>query len=140
MTTAVGRMRSAAVVVLALALVLLSAAPVWAHKEGLTPYRYVVAPPGVSSEGPPESGVSTQELGRPSFAGTTDNQMQLTLPQGALPARTGERGVRVTLQQLDPADLPDLPGGLEPEGNAYRWAWCMRRQERCWPSWPVPRR
>ena len=28
--------------------------------------------------------------------------------------------MRVTLDQLDPADLPALPAGLEPEGNGYR--------------------
>ena len=98
----------------------LNAVPGLAHSEGLTPYRYVTAPPGVISEGPAQAGLSTQPLGAPGFAGTTDNQMQLTLPAGALPARAGERGVRVTLDQLDPAVLPALPSGLEPEGNAYR--------------------
>jgi len=65
-------------------------------------------------------GVSTQPLGRAGFAGTTDNQMQLTLAPGVLPKRAGEQGVRVTLDQLDPAELPALPTGLEPEGNGYR--------------------
>jgi len=122
--TAAGRMRPAAVAVIALAhtlaLGLLGAGPARAHSEGLTPYRYVLAPPGVRSVGPPEMGASTQPLGRAGFAGTTDNQMQLTLPPGVLPKRSGEKGVRVTLDQLDPADLPDLPAGLEPEGNGYR--------------------
>lgn len=97
-----------------------TAGPALAHSEGLTPYRYVVAPQGVVSEGPAEVGVSTQPIGAPGFAGTTDNQMQLTLPDGALPPRAGERAVRVQLDQLDPASLPALPTGLEPEGNAYR--------------------
>ena len=116
--TAAGRTRLAAVAVLATAL--LPAAPALAHSEGLTPYRYVVAPPGAASEGPAESGISTQPLGRPGFAGTTDNQLQLTLPTGVLPARDGQTGVRVQLDQLDPAQLPPLPVGLEPEGNGYR--------------------
>lgn len=92
----------------------------WGHPEGLQPYRYVVAPPGVQSEGPPEAGSSVQPVGVAAFAGTTDNQMQLTLPPGALPPRAGEQGVRVVLDQLDPATLPPLPAGLEAEGNAYR--------------------
>ena len=121
--TAAGRMRPAAVAVIALAHVLalglLAAEPASAHSEGLTPYRYVAAPPGVRSEGPPEMGTSTQPLGQAGFAGTTDNQMQLTLGPGVLPTRGGETGVRVTLDQLDPADLPALPTGLEPEGNGY---------------------
>lgn len=117
-TTAVGRMRSAAVVVLVLGL---AASPAGAHPgEGETPYRYVSAPPGVTSEGPPEVGISTQPIGPAVFAGTTDNQMQLTLPEGAFPAAQGETGVRVQLDQLDPATLPPLPAGLEPEGNGYR--------------------
>lgn len=104
----------------AIAALAATAGPAQAHSEGLTPYRYVAAPAGVRSEGPPEVGVSVQPLGRPGFAGTTDNQMQLTLPSGALPRRGGETGVRVTLEQLDPARLPALPAGLEPEGNGYR--------------------
>ena len=90
-----------------------------AHSEGLTPYRYVTAPPGVRSEGPPEMGVSTQPIGRAGFAGTTDNQMQLTLSPDVLPPSANESGVRITLGQLDPGDLPALPAGLEPEGNGY---------------------
>ena len=103
-------------------LVTVTAGPALAHSEGLTPYRYVVAPRGVVSEGPAQVGVSTQPIGAPGFAGTTDNQMQLTLPAGALPPRAGERAVRVQLDQLDPASLPALPNGLEPEGNGYRVA------------------
>lgn len=116
--TAAGRLRSAAVVVLVLGL---SASPAAAHPgEGQTPYRYVVAPPGVISEGAATSGVSIQPIGPAGFAGTTDNQMQLTLPAGAFAPRSGAVGVRVQLDQLDPATLPPLPEGLEAEGNGYR--------------------
>lgn len=118
MTTTARRWSCAVVVVLGV--LLLSAGPVLAHGEGLTPYSYVAAPPGVTSAGTPQTGVSTQPLGGYGFAGTTDNQMQLTLPEGVLPPRAGERGVRVQLDQLDPAELPALPPGLEPEGNGYR--------------------
>ena len=82
-------MRTCVAAVAVLALGLLTAGPVLAHSEGLTPYRYVVAPPGVASEGPAEPGLSTQPIGPPGFAGTTDNQMQLTLPEGVLPSRPG---------------------------------------------------
>ncbi len=117
-TTAAGRLRSVAVVVLVLGL---AVSPAAAHPgEGQLPYRYVVAPPGVASEGAAEAGVSTQPFGPAGFAGTTDNQMQLTLPEGVFPPRPGETGVRVQLEQLDPAQLPPLPAGLEPEGNGYR--------------------
>ena len=122
MTPTAGRLRSA-VVVLALCVLgggALEAPPALAHGEGLTPYLYVTAPPGVASAGTPEQGVSTQPLGRFGFAGTSDNQMQLTLPEGVLPPRDGEQGVRVQLDQLDPATLPTLPPGLEAEGNGYR--------------------
>ncbi len=112
------RSRTAAIGVLCGGLLL--AGPAGAHPEGQTPYRYVVAPAGVTSAGPPEPGASTQPIGRPGFAGTTDNQMQLTLPAGALPPRAGEQGVRVALDQQDPALLPALPRGFEPEGNVYR--------------------
>ena len=98
----------------------LSVGSALAHDEGLTPYHYVDAPPGVSSQGPAQSGSSTQPLGRFGFAGTTDNQMQLTLPEGALLPLRGQTGVRVQLDQLAPASLPPLPAGLEPEGNGYR--------------------
>ena len=114
-----GRIRPATVALLGLVLGLSIVEMARGHSEGLTPYRYVTAPPGVRSEGPPETGVSTQPIGRAGFAGTTDNQMQLTLPPDALPPRADESGVRVTLSQLDPADLPALPAGLEPEGNGY---------------------
>jgi len=103
-------------------------------------YRYVMAPPGVRSEGPPEMGTSTQPLGRAGFAGTTDNQMQLTLPPGVLPRRSGENGVRVTLDQLDPADLPALPTDLEPEGNGYRVGMVYTLRTSGWLAWPSPRR
>ncbi len=122
-TTTAGHVRSAVVVVLALGVLAggaLEAPPALAHGEGLTPYLYVTAPPGVTSAGTPEQGVSTQPLDGFGFAGTTDNQMQLSLPEGALPLREGEQGIRVQLDQLDPARLPALPAGLEPEGNGYR--------------------
>ena len=121
MTTTTTARHLCLVVVVAAAAWLLPASPAAAHPgEGLTPYRYVVAPPGVTSEGAAESGLSTQPFDAPGFAGTTDNQMQLTLRAGALPRRPGEQGVRVRLDQLDPATLPALPAGLEPEGNGYR--------------------
>ena len=60
-------------------------------------YRYVVAPRGVRSEGPPEMSASTQPLGRAVSLAPPTNQMQITLAAGALPTRRGEKGVRVTL-------------------------------------------
>jgi hypothetical protein len=99
---------------------LLLGGPAAAHPEGLTPYRYAAAPPGVTSAGPAASAVSIQPIGSFGFAGTTDNQMQLTLAAGVLPSRAGEQGVHVRLDQQDPASLPPLPAELEPEGNVYR--------------------
>ena len=121
-TTTAARHLCLAVVVVTVAW-LSPASPAAAHPgEGATPYRYVVAPPGVTSEGAAASGLSTQPFDAPGFAGTTDNQMQLTLPADALHGKPGEQGVRVQLDQLDPAALPALPAGLEPEGNGYRVA------------------
>lgn len=100
-----------------LAIGLLSAGPALAHEEGLTPYRYVAAPPGVISQGPAESGSSIQPLGRFGFAGTTDNQMQLTLPEGALMPQGDQTGVLVG----------------PPSGSAHRH---LRR--RCTSWWTEP--
>lgn len=118
MATAVRRRCLTTVAVLAT--IVLMSTPAHAHPEVLTPYHSVVAPPGVSSQGLAESGSSLQPLGQFGFAGTTDNQMQLTLPEGALLPRSGETGVRVQLDQLAPASLPALPAGLDAEGNGYR--------------------
>lgn len=52
--------------------------------------------------------------------GTTYNQMQLTLPEGAPLLRGDQTDVRVQLDQLAPASLPALPAGLKPQGNGNR--------------------
>ena len=57
--TATAATRTCVAAVAVLALGLLVAGPAFAHSEGLTPYRYVVAPAGVESEGPAEAGVSS---------------------------------------------------------------------------------
>ena len=59
MNTSMAVMRTCIAAVAVLALAMLTAGPVLAHSEGLTPYRYVVAPAGVESEGPAEAGVSS---------------------------------------------------------------------------------
>ena len=49
-----------------------------------------------------------------------DAQIILNLPQGALPARSGETAVRASFTPLDPKKLAKPPGGMRPNGNAYR--------------------
>lgn len=119
MTTAAARSCVAAVVMSSLVVVV---GPALAHEEGLTPYRYVNAPAGVASAGVPDGATSTAPLDGALSATTPDTQVQLTVLGGGVAPVAGESQVQVILAQLDPAALPALPGGLEPEGNAYRVA------------------
>ena len=119
MTTAAARSCVAAVAMSSLVVVI---GPALAHEEGLTPYRYVNAPAGVASAGVPDGATSTAPLDGALSATTPDTQVQLTVLGGGVAPVAGESQVEVVLAQLDPAALPALPGGLKPEGNAYRVA------------------
>ncbi|MBC7680397.1 MAG: hypothetical protein H7233_15630, partial [Pseudorhodobacter sp.] len=119
MTTAAARSCVAAFAMSSLVVVV---GPALAHEEGLTPYRYVTAPAGVASAGVPDGATSTAPLDGALSATTPDTQVQLTVLEGGVAPVAGESQLEVVLAQLDPAALPALPGGLVPEGNAYRVA------------------
>jgi hypothetical protein len=51
---------------------------------------------------------------------STDSQIILNLPRGALPAHAGDTAVRATFTPLDPKKLAQPGPRLRPDGNAYR--------------------
>lgn len=69
--------------------------------------------------GTAQSGSRVQTLGQFGFAGTTDNQMQLTLPR-ALCYTGGNRPASGCSSTSSLRAPPALPACLEPEGNGYR--------------------
>ncbi|HEX2375043.1 MAG TPA: hypothetical protein VHO93_13765 [Actinomycetota bacterium] len=90
-----------------------------------TPYRWVNPPPDLAaSNKPPASTRFTVELtetgSRLGAFSTSDGQINLVLSEGAVPPRSGQRGVEVAVDALDPATLGPVPSGLVGAGNAYR--------------------
>jgi hypothetical protein len=90
-----------------------------------TPYRWVNPPPDLAAANkPPASTRFTVELGaqgsRLGAFSTSDGQVNLVLSEGAIPARSGQRGVEVAVDPVDPATLGPVPAGLVGAGNAYR--------------------
>lgn len=99
--------------------------PLFDGVGGSTPYKWVKPPWYVGSTNiEPEASSSdiTFENGVSPLIGVTsdDAQIVLNLPQGALPAREGDTAVRASFTPLDPKKLAKLPGGMRPNGNAYR--------------------
>ena len=90
-----------------------------------TPYRWVSPPPDLAaSNKPPASTRFTVELtaegSQLGAFSTSDGQVNLVLSQGAVPPRSGQRGVEVTIEPVDPATLGPAPSGLVTAGNAYQ--------------------
>jgi hypothetical protein len=90
-----------------------------------TPYRWVTPPPDLAAANkPPASTRFTLELtAQGSMLGafsTGDGQINLVLSEGAVPARSGQSGVEVSIDPVDPATLGPVPSGLVAAGNAYR--------------------
>jgi hypothetical protein len=77
-----------------------------------------------ASNKPPASTRFTVELGatgsRLGAFSTSDGQINLVLSEGAVPARSGQTGVEVAVDPVDPATLGPAPPGLVVAGNAYR--------------------
>jgi hypothetical protein len=89
------------------------------------PYRWVTPPSDLAaSNKPPASTRFTVELGadgsRLGAFSTSDGQVNLVLSEGAVPARSGQKGVEVSIDPVDPASLGPVPAGLVAAGNAYR--------------------
>ena len=90
-----------------------------------TPYRWVTPPPDLAAGNkPPASTRFTLELTAKGTQlgafSTCDGQINLVLSQGAVPASSGQEGVEVTVDPVDPATLGPVPSGLVAAGNAYR--------------------
>ncbi len=51
---------------------------------------------------------------------TPDGQFVIDLAQGAIGTSNGDTSVAVHITPLGPSHLPPVPGGLRPNGNAYR--------------------
>ena len=90
-----------------------------------TPYRWVSPPPGLAAANkPPASTRFTLDLAANGSQlgafSTSDGQINLVLSEGAVPARSGQRGVEVAVEPVDPATLGPVPEGLAAAGNAYR--------------------
>ncbi len=92
---------------------------------GSTPYKWVKPPWYVGSTnikpGPSSTDIAFENGTSPLIGvNSEDAQIILNLPQGALPARDGDTAVRVSFTPLDPKKLAEPPGGMRPDGNAYR--------------------
>lgn len=89
------------------------------------PYRWVSPPPElVSTNERPEQAERnvplTAEGNEATNASTSDAQVIVTLPTGAIPPNGDDTTVRLRLLPLDPATLAPLPDGLRPASNVYR--------------------
>lgn len=89
------------------------------------PYRYVDPPPDLADANElPEPGEGVVDLVKKGSAATSistgDGQMQIVLPEGAFPARKGEKRIDVEIAPQGPSEPLDAGGGALVEGNAYR--------------------
>ena len=99
--------------------------PLFDAAGGALPYKWVKPPWYVGSTNvkpqPSHSDILFENGTSPLIGVTSDDaQIILNLPQGALPPRNGETAVRTAFTPLDPSKLAELPGGMRPDGNAYR--------------------
>lgn len=89
------------------------------------PYRWVKPPPALAAGNQPPQAADrtipvTAQGSEAANASTTDAQVIVTLPQGALAAHDADTAVALKLTPLDPATLPALPNGLRSVSNAYQ--------------------
>ena len=92
------------------------------------PYRWVSPPPQDAGSNQPPAG-ARQLLNLPKQQGigyvhTSDGQVQLIIGKGTwnMPGASGETGVLVAVDPLDPAKYATAPPGLTISGNVYRIA------------------
>jgi hypothetical protein len=99
--------------------------PLFDAVGGAIPYKWVKPPwyvgstnvrPGPSSTDIPFENGTSPLVG----VNSEDSQMILNLPQGAIPPNGGDTAVRASFTPLDPKKLAKPPGGMRPDGNAYR--------------------
>jgi hypothetical protein len=89
------------------------------------PYRWVNPPPEFEPGNmPPKRSTTDVELGPggSQSAGlvSSDSQLVLNVPQGAVPPRAGDERVSFVFSPVDPADLAPVDAPLRADGNAYR--------------------
>ena len=125
-TLAVGAALAAAYVIVVAATMVGTDRPVRPLFDGLTPpppYRWVKPPPGYGTnvKAKPDKVSVPLDAGGSVPAGPTgvNGQVTLNLPQGAIPARTGDTAVEIAIVPLDANRLGPLPPRLIPDGNAY---------------------
>jgi hypothetical protein len=101
------------------------ARPLFDAIGGAIPYKWVNPPwyvgstnirPGASSTDIPFENGTSPLIG----VNSDDAQIILNLPQGALPPNGADTAVRASFTPLDPKKLAKPPGGMRPDGNAYR--------------------
>jgi hypothetical protein len=99
--------------------------PLFDGVGGATPYKWVKPPWYVGSTNikprPSHTDIPFENGASPLIGVTSeDAQIILNLPQGGLPSRDGATAVRASFTPLDPKKLAKPPGGMRPDGNAYR--------------------
>ena len=99
--------------------------PLFDAAGGTLPYKWVKPPWYAGSTNikprPSHTDIVFENGTSPLIGITSDDaQIILNLPLGALPPREGATAVRAAFTPLDPSKLPKLPGGMRPDGNAYR--------------------
>jgi hypothetical protein len=95
--------------------------------DGLTPpppYRWVKPPPGYGTnvKAKPDEVTLALDGGESAPAGPTgvNGQVTLNLPQGAIPARTGDTAVKIAIVPLDANRLGRCPPGSSPTATPTR--------------------
>jgi len=96
--------------------------------DGIGPvqaYRWVSPPPELASTNVEPSSLTkklplTPNGNRGASLVSSDSQITVVLPTGAIGARAGDSAVRIDLTPGDPAKLAPLGGGLDAFGNSYR--------------------
>jgi hypothetical protein len=99
--------------------------PLFDGVGGVAPYKWVKPPWYVGSvnikPGPSHTDIAFENGTSPLVGvNSEDAQIILNLPQGALPSRAGASAVRAAFTPFDPKKLAKPPGGMRPDGNAYR--------------------
>lgn len=107
------------------ALGLLAGIPVFDGLAPPTAYRWVHPPPELRAGNRAPASVSatvplTDSGSAAAFVSTPDDQVQVSIPAGALPPAAGQNALEVDVQPLDPARVPAPPPGTAIQGNAYR--------------------
>ena len=99
--------------------------PLYEGFSPAAPYRWVNPPAVFAATNQKPTSVTadvpmTATGSAPAGIQTSDNQVILGMAAGAVGPHGTDRSLRVAVVPLAPTGLPPLPGGLYPNGNAYR--------------------